>query len=160
MNILVTGGAGFIGSHIVDQFVQEGHRVSVIDDLSTGKRKHVHREAVFYKLNVCSPRVEQVFKKERPVVVVHMAAQMNVRKSTEDPLFDAEVNIMGTLRLLGLAVRYGARKILFASSGGTVYGEQEAFPLRNLIPRDRCPPTGSVNSPANIISSTIATLPV
>jgi UDP-glucose 4-epimerase len=63
MNILVTGGAGFIGSHIVDQFVQEGHRVSVIDDLSTGKRKHVHREAVFYKLNVCRTRVEQVFFK-------------------------------------------------------------------------------------------------
>ena len=142
MNILVTGGAGFIGSHIVDQFVQEGHRVSVIDDLSTGKRKQVHRDAVFYKLNVCSTRVEQVFKKERPVVVVHMAAQMNVRKSTEDPVFDAEVNIMGTLRLLGLAVRYGARKILFASSGGTVYGEQEAFPASESHPTQPLSPYG------------------
>ena len=142
MNILVTGGAGFIGSHIVDQFVQEGHRVSVIDDLSTGKRKQVHRKAVFYKLDVCGPKVEEVFKKERPLVIVHMAAQMNVRKSTEDPVFDAEVNIFGTLRLLELAVRHGARKILFASSGGTVYGEQEAFPASESHPTQPLSPYG------------------
>ena len=140
MNILVTGGAGFIGSHIVDQFLGEGHRVSVIDDLSTGKRKQVHPKAVFYKLNICGRQVEQVFQKERPLVIVHMAAQMDVRKSTEHPLFDARVNIMGTLRLLELAVRYGARKFLFASSGGTVYGEQEmlaaseSHPTRPLSP--------------------------
>ena len=142
MNVLVTGGAGFIGSHIVDQFVGEGHRVSVVDDLSTGKRKQVHREAVFYKLNVCDPRMERVFKKERPVVIVHMAAQMNVRKSTEDPVFDAEVNIIGTLQLLKLAVRYGARKILFASSGGTVYGEQEVFPASEAHPTRPLSPYG------------------
>ena len=142
MNILVTGGAGFIGSHIVDQFVQEGHRVSVIDDLSTGKRKQVHREAAFYKLDVCSRQVEQVFKKEHPVAIVHMAAQMNVRKSTEDPGFDAKVNIMGTLRILELAVRYGARKILFTSSGGTVYGEQEAFPASEAHPTRPLSPYG------------------
>ena len=142
MNILVTGGAGFIGSHIVDQFVGEGHRVSVIDDLSTGKRKQVHGKAVFYKLNVCSPRVEKVFKKERPLAIVHMAAQINVRKSTEDPVFDAEVNIMGILRLLELAVRYGAQKIIFASSGGTVYGEQEAFPASESHPTRPLSPYG------------------
>ena len=142
MNVLVTGGAGFIGSHIVDQFVVEGHRVSVIDDLSTGKRKQVHRKAVFYKLNVCDPRIEQVFLKERPVVIVHVAAQMNVRKSTEDPIFDAEVNIIGTLQLLKLAVQYGARKILFASSGGTVYGEQEVFPASEAHPTRPLSPYG------------------
>ncbi len=142
MNILVTGGAGFIGSHIVDQFVQECHRVSVIDNLSTGKRKQVHREAVFYKLDVCSRRVEQVFKKEHPAMIVHMAAQMNVRKSTEDPVFDADVNILGTLRLLELAVRYGARKILFASSGGAVYGEQETFPASESHPTRPLSPYG------------------
>ena len=142
MNILVTGGAGFIGSHIVDQFVGEGHRVSVIDDLSTGKRKQVHREAIFYKLNVCSPRMEEVFQKERPLVVIHMAAQMDVRKSTEDPLFDAKVNIMGMLRLMELAVRYGARKMLFASSGGTVYGEQETFPALESHPTQPLSPYG------------------
>lgn len=137
MNILVTGGAGFIGSHIVDQFVREGHRVSVIDDLSTGKRKQVHRDAVFYKLNICGRQVEQVFQKERPLIIVHLAAQMNVRKSTEDPVFDAQVNIMGTLGLLELAVRYGARKFLFASSGGTVYGEQETLAASESHPT--CP---------------------
>ena len=142
MNILVTGGAGFIGSHIVDQFVGEGHHVSVIDDLSTGKRKQVHRKAVFYKLNVCDPRIEKVFLKERPVAIVHMAAQMNVRKSTEDPVFDAEVNIIGTIQLLKLAVRYGARKIVFASSGGTVYGEQEAFPASEAHPTRPLSPYG------------------
>ena len=126
----------------MDQFVQEGHRVSVIDDLSTGKRKQVHRKAVFYKLDVCGPKVEEVFKKERPLVIVHMAAQMNVRKSTEDPVFDAEVNIFGTLRLLELAVRHGARKILFASSGGTVYGEQEAFPASESHPTQPLSPYG------------------
>lgn len=142
MNILVTGGAGFIGSHIVDQFVGEGHRVSVIDDLSTGRRKQVRREVAFYKLNVCDPRIEQVFQKERPVVIVHMAAQTNVRKSTEDPVFDAEVNITGTLQLLKWAVRYGARKILFASSGGTVYGEQEVFPATESHPTRPLSPYG------------------
>ncbi len=142
MNVLVTGGAGFIGSHLVDQFVREGHRVSVIDDLSTGKRKQVHRDAAFYKLNVCSTQVEQVFEKEHPLVVVHMAAQVNVRKSTEDPIFDAKVNILGTLRLLELAVRYGARKILFASSGGTVYGEQETFPASESHPTRPLSPYG------------------
>lgn len=142
MNMLVTGGAGFIGSHIVDQFVGEGHRVSVIDDLSTGKRKQVHRKAVFYKLNVCDPRIEKVFLKERPVAIVHMAAQMNVRKSAEDPVFDAEVNIIGTIQLLKLAVRYGARKILFASSGGTVYGEQEVFPASEAHPTRPLSPYG------------------
>ncbi len=142
MNVLVTGGAGFIGSHIVDWFVGEGHRVSVIDDLSTGKRKSVHPKAVFYKLNVCDPRIEQVFLKERPVVIVHMAAQMNVRKSTEDPVFDAEVNIIGTLQLLKLAVRYGVRQILFASSGGTVYGEQEVFPASEAHPTRPLSPYG------------------
>ena len=142
MNIVVTGGAGFIGSHLVDQFVREGHRVSVIDDLSTGKRNQVHHKAVFYELNVCDLGIEQVFLKERPVVIVHMAAQMNVRKSTEDPVFDAEVNIIGTLQLLKLAVRYGARKILFASSGGTVYGEQEASPASEDHPTRPLSPYG------------------
>ncbi len=142
MNILVTGGAGFIGSHVVDRFVQEGHRVSVIDNLSTGKRKQVHREAVFYKLDVCSSRIEQVFKKESPAVVVHMAAQMSVRKSTENPVFDAEVNVLGTLKLLDLAVRYGTRKILFTSSGGTVYGKQETFPASESHPTRPLSPYG------------------
>jgi UDP-glucose 4-epimerase len=128
MKVLVTGGAGFIGSHLVDRLVQEGNQVVVIDNLSTGKRKQVNKKAVLYKMDIRSKRIERVFRKERPVVVVHLAAQMNVRHSTENPGFDADVNILGTLNLMEHAVKSGVRKVSFASSGGAVYGEQEVFP--------------------------------
>lgn len=142
MNVLVTGGAGFIGSHVVDRFVQEGHQVSVLDNLSTGKRKNVHREAVLYKSDICSSRLDRIFKRERPVVIVHLAAQINVRQSTEDPMFDANVNIVGTINLLQLAVKYGVRKIVFASSGGAVYGEQQQFPAPEHHPTSPLSPYG------------------
>ncbi len=128
MKVLVTGGAGFIGSHLVDRLIQEGNQVVVIDNLSTGKRKQVHKQAVFYKMDIRSSRIERVFRKERPLTMVHLAAQMNVRYSTENPGFDADVNIIGTLNLLEHAVKHGVRKVSFASSGGAVYGEQEIFP--------------------------------
>ena len=142
MNVLVTGGAGFIGSHVVDRFVQEGHQVSVIDNLATGKRKNVNREAVLYKHDICSSRLDRIFKRERPVVIVHLAAQMNVRRSTEDPMFDANVNILGTINLLQLAVKYGVRKVVFASSGGAVYGEQHQFPAPENHPMAPLSPYG------------------
>ena len=128
MKVLVTGGAGFIGSHLVDRLIQEGNQVVVIDNLSTGKRKQVNKKAVLYKIDIRSKRIERVFRKERPLTVVHLAAQMNVRHSTENPEFDADVNILGTLNLLEHAVNNGVRKVSFASSGGAVYGEQEVFP--------------------------------
>lgn len=128
MKILVTGGAGFIGSHLVDRLVQEGHEVVVADNLSTGTRRNLNRAAEFYKRDVQSSRMESVFRRERPVVLIHLAAQMNVRRSVEDPLFDAQVNILGTLNVLDQAVRYGTRKVIFASSGGAIYGEQDVFP--------------------------------
>ena len=128
MKVLVTGGAGFIGSHLVDRLIQEGNQVVVIDNLSTGKRKQVNKKAVLYKMDIRSKRVERVFRKERPLTVVHLAAQIDVRHSTESPGFDADVNILGTLNLLEHAVRNGVRKVSFASSGGAVYGEQEVFP--------------------------------
>jgi len=142
MNVLVTGGAGFIGSHVVDRFVQERHQVSVIDNLSTGKRKNVNREAVLYKTDICSSRLDRIFKRERPVVIVHLAAQMNVWRSTEDPMFDANVNILGTINLLQLSVKYGVRKIVFASSGGAVYGEQLQFPAPETHPTSPLSPYG------------------
>jgi UDP-glucose 4-epimerase len=142
MNVLVTGGAGFIGSHVVDRFVQEGHQVSVIDNLSTGKRKNVNREAVLYKTDICGSRLDRIFKRERPVVIVHLAAQMNVRRSTEDPMFDANVNILGTINLLQLSVKYGVRKIVFASSGGAVYGKQNQFPAPETHPTSPLSPYG------------------
>ncbi len=128
MKVLVTGGAGFIGSHLVDRLIQEGNEVVVIDNLSTGKRKQLNKKAVLYKMDIRSKRIERVFRKERPLTVVHLAAQMNVRLSTEDPGFDADVNILGTLNLLEHAVKQGVRKVSFASPGGAIYGEQEVFP--------------------------------
>jgi len=134
MKILVTGGAGFIGSHLVDRLVQEGHEVVVVDNLWTGKRRNLNREARFYKLDIQSSRLERVFNRERPLLVMHLAAQVDVRRSVEDPIFDAQVNVLGTLNLLEQAVKYGTRKVIFASSGGAIYGEQDVFPAPESHP--------------------------
>ncbi len=128
MKVLVTGGAGFIGSHLVDRLVQEGHEVIVVDNLSTGKRRNLNRDARFYKVDIQSWRLERVFRNERPNVVMHLAAQMDVRKSVEDPMFDAQVNILGTLNILQQTVKHGVRKVVFSSSGGAIYGEQDTYP--------------------------------
>ncbi|MEY4704730.1 MAG: hypothetical protein RL042_926 [Nitrospirota bacterium] len=128
MKVVVTGGAGFIGSHVVDRLVQEGHEVVVVDNLSTGKRRNLNRAARFYKMDIQSWRLERVFRNERPNIIMHLAAQMDVRKSVEDPVFDAQVNVLGTLNVLQQAVRHGVRKVVFSSSGGAIYGEQEIYP--------------------------------
>lgn len=140
MKVLVTGGAGFIGSHLVDRLILEGHDSVVVDNLVTGKRRNINRGARFYKMDVQSWRLERVFRNERPNVVMHLAAQMDVRKSVEDPMFDAQVNVLGTLNVLQQAVKHGVRKVIFSSSGGAIYGEQETYPapethvLRPLSP--------------------------
>ena len=134
MKILVTGGAGFIGSHLVDRLVQEGHEVVVVDNLLTGKRRNLNKEARFYRLDIQSSRLERVFNRERPLLVMHLAAQVDVRRSVEDPIFDAQVNVLGTLNLLEQAVKYGTRKVIFASSGGAIYGEQDVFPAPESHP--------------------------
>ena len=128
MKVLVTGGAGFIGSHLVDRLVMEGHEAVVVDNLVTGKRRNINRAARFYKMDIQSWRLERVFRKERPNVVMHLAAQMDVRKSVEDPMFDAQVNVLGTVNVLQQAVKHGVRKVIFSSSGGAIYGEQETYP--------------------------------
>ncbi len=142
MKVMVTGGAGFIGSHLVDRLIQDGHEAVVVDNLSTGKRKHVNRAARFYKLDVQSPRLERVFRKERPSVLMHLAAQMDIRRSVEDPIFDAQSNILGTINVLEQAVRHGSRKVVFASSGGAIYGEQEVFPAPESHPTRPLSPYG------------------
>ncbi len=142
MKILVTGGAGFIGSHLVDRLLLEGHEVTVVDNLSTGKRKNLNKAAGFYKMDIQNRRLERVFRNERPSMVMHLAAQMDVRRSVEDPVFDAQVNILGTLNLLEQAFRHGTRKVVFSSSGGAIYGEQDAFPAPETHPTRPLSPYG------------------
>ncbi len=115
MKVLVTGGAGFIGSHVVDRLVEEGHDVVVVDNLSTGKRKNVNRAANLYKLDIQNSRLERVFRNERPNVVIHLAAQVSVRNSVADPVYDAQVNILGTMNVVHQAVQHGAHGGLLAA---------------------------------------------
>jgi UDP-glucose 4-epimerase len=128
MKVLVTGGAGFIASHIADAMIDAGHDVLVLDDLSSGKRENLNPKAKFYPLDVRDAAVADLFAKERPEVMCHHAAQMDVRKSVADPVFDAQVNLVGLLNLLENGRRNGLRRVLFASTGGAIYGEQDVFP--------------------------------
>ena len=129
MKVLVTGGCGFIGSHIVDDYISEGHSVVVIDDLSTGFLKNLNPRATFYQEDICSPHISSIFEKERFEAVNHHAAQINVRTSVTDPLADAHINIMGSLNLITLSIRSGVKRFIFASSGGAVYGEPGQYPI-------------------------------
>jgi UDP-glucose 4-epimerase len=143
VNILVTGGAGFIGSHIVDAYIAAGHRVVIADDLSTGLRENLNPSAQFVELDIRDDRsVEDLFKSEQFDVLNHQAAQMDVRRSVTDPAFDASVNVIGMLHLLECCVRYGVRKVVFASSGGAIYGEQEYFPADEKHPLHPISPYG------------------
>jgi UDP-glucose 4-epimerase len=128
MKILVTGGAGFIGSHLVDRLIKGGHDVVVIDNLSTGKKENLNLNAKFYKIDIRDPKISRIFKKEKPRVVFHYAAQIEARKSVEEPVSDAEINIVGSLNILKNCKKYGIKKIIFASSGGEIYGDAEEIP--------------------------------
>jgi UDP-glucose 4-epimerase len=128
MKIMVTGGAGFIGSHVTDMLIEAGHQVVVVDNLSTGRRSNLNPHAAFYEMDIRSPEMERVFMQEKPEVICHHAAQMDVRRSMDDPLFDADVNIIGSIKLAQLAVRHGTRKFIHISSGGAAYGEPEYLP--------------------------------
>ncbi len=128
MRILVTGGAGFIGSHIVDACVQQDHQVFVIDDLSTGNRRNLNARAVFHSMDILDPGLSDLIKAISPDVVCHHAAQMDVRRSVADPLFDARVNILGLIHLLEACKDPRVKKVIYASSGGAVYGDQCPLP--------------------------------
>jgi UDP-glucose 4-epimerase len=128
MNILVTGGAGFIGSHITDKLIDLGHNVTIIDDLSSGKMESVNPNANFHKMDINDDNMTDFFSENKFDVVYHEAAQMNVRFSVEDPKFDASANILGSINLLEAARKTGVKKFIFASSGGAIYGEQDTFP--------------------------------
>lgn len=137
MKIVVTGGAGFIGSHVVDQLIKNNHQVAIIDNLSTGKEEYVSSDAAFYKMSILEPELDAVFRLEKPEVVIHQAAQISVQQSLQDPVHDLRVNVEGTLRLLELSRRFGVRKFIYASSAA-VYGNpqylgiDEAHPIRPM----------------------------
>jgi len=129
MNILVTGGAGFIGSNVVDALVEKGHKVAVVDDLSTGKEKNLNPNAQFFNIDLREKdALKEVFQSVRLEIICHIAAQIDVRKSAAYPTFDASVNIIGSINLFELAVKYNVRRIIFSSTGGALYGESENLP--------------------------------
>ncbi len=140
MKVMVTGGAGFIGSHVVDLLIESGHEVVVVDDLSTGRRSNLNPQAKFFQVDIRSPQMREIFEAERPEVISHHAAQMDVRRSMVEPIFDADVNILGSIKLLELAREFGTRKFIHISSGGAAYGEpvylpcDEDHPVRPLCP--------------------------
>lgn len=140
MKVLVTGGAGFIGSHVARALVEEKHEVHVLDDLSSGKKENVPEQATLHQLDVRAGEVRALFERERFDVVVHHAAQMDVRRSVADPGFDASVNVLGFLNLMEAGRANGLKKVVFASTGGAIYGEPDFTPqsedhaLRPLSP--------------------------
>jgi len=142
VRILVTGGAGFIGSHVVDGFLKAGHEVAVVDDLSTGNRANLDSAVKIYQNDIRDASLEDVFKDFKPEVVDHHAAQSNVPASVTDPVYDASVNVLGGLNLLKLSAAHGVRKFIYISSGGAMYGEpdpaslpvNESAPVRPLSP--------------------------
>jgi len=137
-HVLVTGGAGFIGSHVTDAYLERGWRVTVVDDLSTGDRSNLDPRAEFIEADIRDVNLGAI----RPDVISHHAAQMDVRRSVADPLFDAEVNILGSLRLLQQAAGIGVRRFVFASTGGAIYGEPRFAPQTEEHPADPLSPYG------------------
>src|ERR687893_1653621 len=141
MRVLLTGGAGFIGSHVADHLLARGHEVAVVDDLSSGKRENVPEGAIFYERDVRDGCAE-VFEEFIPEALCHQAAQMDVRRSVREPDFDADVNVIGTIRLLENCVRYNVAGVIFASTEGAVYGEQSEFPAPEDHPQYPISPYG------------------
>jgi UDP-glucose 4-epimerase len=142
LKILVTGGAGFIASQVADALIDEGHRVFIVDDLSTGFEKNINLKATFIKANICDLDLSRLFEKEKFDLINHHAAQMDVRRSVGDPIFDANINILGTINLLKNTVNTGVKKFMFASTGGAVYGEQKYFPADEEHPSNPLSPYG------------------
>ncbi|MEA3255706.1 MAG: GDP-mannose 4,6-dehydratase [Candidatus Altiarchaeota archaeon] len=140
---LVTGGVGFIGSHITDLLVEKDYEVIVVDNLSTGSIKNLNAEAVFYEADICEPGLRDIFKKEKPGFILHQAAQVSVRNSVSDPKFDASVNILGSINLLECCREFNVRKVIYASSGGAVYGEPQNLPVDENHPIQPLSPYGA-----------------
>jgi len=134
LKVLVTGGAGFIGSHVVDIFIANGYKVVIVDDLTTGRASNLNPMAKFYKMDIRDPGLAQVFEMERPDFVSHHAAQMDVRRSIVEPLFDADVNILGSINLIECARGFHVKRFVYISTGGAVYGEPVYLPCDEAHP--------------------------
>jgi UDP-glucose 4-epimerase len=136
MKVLLTGGAGFIGSWVAEALIADGNEILIIDDLSTGKIQNIPKDATFARADIRDrDRLEKIFDDFKPEVINHHAAQMNVRNSVEDPIFDAQVNILGTINLLELSIKHEINKFMFASTGGAIYGEPEVIPcIEDTLP--------------------------
>ena len=133
MKVMVTGGAGFIGSHIVDLLIENGHEIIIVDSLVHGKKENINKHAKFYCNDICDENIWKVFEKEKPEIVIHEAAQTNVSKSIENPIFDANVNIMGTLNILECCRKFGVRKIIYPASAAS-FGEPKYLPIDEKHP--------------------------
>lgn len=138
--VLVTGGAGFIGSHIVDGYLKEGYQVVVIDDLSGGKRENLNKKAKFYQMDINDIKVAEIFAEEQFDLLNHHAAQIDLRTSVKKPLLDAKINILGTLNLLENCLKYKVKNFIFISSGGAIYGQPEEIPVDEYYPKNPLSP--------------------
>ena len=139
----MTGGAGFIGSHVVDSFLAVGHRVVVLDDLSTGDRTRIPDQARFVEGDIRDPALQDLLKEEGIRTVIHLAAQVDVRKSVADPVLDASVNVLGTVNVARAAAEAGVVQVIFASSGGAIYGDPDGDMASEEHPLRPCSPYGA-----------------
>ena len=158
MNVLVTGGAGFIGSHIVDRLIADGHSVGAVDNLAIGKRANVNPQAALYEIDIRSPALAAAFEAARPEVVFHVAAHASVSESVRDPMHDAEVNVLGTLNVLQQCAAYGVGRFVFSSTGGALYGEPERLPADEEHPVSPLSPYGASKDAAEAYVRTLCSL--
>ncbi len=128
MKIMITGGAGFIGSHVADAYLEAGHQVVVVDDLSSGNKDNLDPRVKFHQMDIRAAALEEIFAAEKPDIVNHHAAQVSVPRSIENPLLDAEINLLGFINVLQNCVKHHIKKVIFISSGGAIYGEAEEYP--------------------------------
>lgn len=140
--ILVTGGAGFIGSNLVDQLIQGKYEVVVVDNLSTGKKRNVNSQAKFYEMDIGSKELDKVFREEKFDYVFHLAAQIDARKSVDDPEFDIETNVIKGLNVIKNCVQHSIKKVIFTSTGGVMYGEAQIIPTPESVPAEPVCPYG------------------
>ncbi|MBN1447160.1 MAG: NAD-dependent epimerase/dehydratase family protein [Bacteroidetes bacterium] len=142
MNILITGGAGFIGSNIADAYRESGHDIVIVDNLSTGRLENVPKGAAFYQMDIRDEGLADIIEEHGIEIINHHAAQIDVRRSVEDPRYDLSVNVLGSLNVIEAGLRHGISHFIFASSGGAGYGEQEYFPADEQHPIAPCSPYG------------------